>query len=429
MPPTLVASVHGPLVAAFMVVGAALAGCMDPGLDPDTQAAGRGNLCASEIGFDGTRLVFDTDERFRATHACLTAGGPEAVDAFEAAFRGFRSRRVAVGGGDPALQAMLDARAEVVLGRGVWTFEIERPASEEREFRSGSGPLGRLSLLQSSFGTAGNFEVIGTRLADGYGLQHYYRDNDHPTNPWVVGQTFATGYGFTGVSLVQSEYGLKGNFEVLASRAGPGLEHFYRDNDEIGPFSSTAVFGTNEYIDVELVVGSDGDFYAIAALDAAGLQAFHRWNTLPDQPWAQGWVFAPESSFVAVSMIESTNGALEVVAAQDPGGLRHFTHPGLNLADPFTHVVTFGSEPYVDVSLFQSNFGVHGNYELAVVHEAGFVVTWFRDNDQPNPTFAWHATESIGGNPWGASMIQSNYGGPLRNFELVTTHPPLCQRG
>ena len=46
-------------------------------------------------------------------------------------------------------------------------------------------------LIQSNFGTKGNFEVVvvvGQELS----LQHWYRNNDDPNLPWVSTGTFAS---------------------------------------------------------------------------------------------------------------------------------------------------------------------------------------------------------------------------------------------
>jgi hypothetical protein len=45
-------------------------------------------------------------------------------------------------------------------------------------------------LIQSNYGTQGNFEVI---VRVGNALQHWYRDNDNPNLPWVQTSTFASG--------------------------------------------------------------------------------------------------------------------------------------------------------------------------------------------------------------------------------------------
>jgi hypothetical protein len=46
-------------------------------------------------------------------------------------------------------------------------------------------------LIQSNFaGRKGNFEAVVSNVRRGE-LEHWYRDNDNPTLPWVQGPTFA----------------------------------------------------------------------------------------------------------------------------------------------------------------------------------------------------------------------------------------------
>jgi hypothetical protein len=52
-------------------------------------------------------------------------------------------------------------------------------------------PPGRMTknsgyLIQSNFGIKGNFEVVVRVLG---GLQHWYRNNDDPTLPWIYRST------------------------------------------------------------------------------------------------------------------------------------------------------------------------------------------------------------------------------------------------
>jgi outer membrane protein assembly factor BamA len=54
-----------------------------------------------------------------------------------------------------------------------------------------SGVSGSPALIQSNFGGQGNnFEVV-VRVGDR--LQHWYRNHDDPTFPWVPTKTFASG--------------------------------------------------------------------------------------------------------------------------------------------------------------------------------------------------------------------------------------------
>ena len=60
-------------------------------------------------------------------------------------------------------------------------------------------------------------------------LQQWWRDNDDPNPLWHTGITFGSGFGYP--SLIQSNLGNKGNFEVVVPY-GKQLQHWWRDNDD-----------------------------------------------------------------------------------------------------------------------------------------------------------------------------------------------------
>src|SRR5207249_288419 len=109
-----------------------------------------------------------------------------------------------------------------------------------------TGVTGTPSLIQGTYGSKGNFEML---VPQGDELVHYWRDNDDPPYPWHREATvIGTGSGLTplGVSLIQSSFGnpvKPGNLEavVRAPRAAaskpPFLMHYWRDNDT-GKWSS-----------------------------------------------------------------------------------------------------------------------------------------------------------------------------------------------
>ena len=75
-------------------------------------------------------------------------------------------------------------------------------------------------LIQSHFGSMGNFEVVVPSRAAG-GLVHFWRNNDDPSFPWSGPTYFAGGLGaIDGVSLIESNFGSPGNLEVVAVANG-----------------------------------------------------------------------------------------------------------------------------------------------------------------------------------------------------------------
>lgn len=80
-----------------------------------------------------------------------------------------------------------------------------------------AGSVGRPALIQSAYGVRGNFEVVVAK-SDG-SLAHYWRNNDDQALAWNVGPVFRGGpnqalYIFNDVSMFQSSYN---RLEVFAS--------------------------------------------------------------------------------------------------------------------------------------------------------------------------------------------------------------------
>lgn len=79
-------------------------------------------------------------------------------------------------------------------------------------------------LVQSNWGSRGNFEVV-TPLAAG-GFAHVWRNNDVPALPWSEPYYFGAGFA-NDVALIQSSYESPANLEAVA-RFQDRLVHFSR---------------------------------------------------------------------------------------------------------------------------------------------------------------------------------------------------------
>jgi hypothetical protein len=104
------------------------------------------------------------------------------------------------------------------------------PEAKQKEVISRGPFAGKLSLLQSTFGNKGNFE-LAVPLATG-GIVHYTRDNDVDGLPWKDPTRFGTDVGLIdGLSVIQSNFGALGNLEIVAMDLGGfRLMHFWRDS-------------------------------------------------------------------------------------------------------------------------------------------------------------------------------------------------------
>jgi hypothetical protein len=93
-------------------------------------------------------------------------------------------------------------------------------------------------LVQSRFGTKGNFELVGPAAAGG--LLFSWRNNDDPSLPWAPVLPFGVGAGTVdAVSMIQSNFGSPGNLELIA-RVSDQLQFYWRDSGPAfrwnGPF-------------------------------------------------------------------------------------------------------------------------------------------------------------------------------------------------
>ncbi len=104
------------------------------------------------------------------------------------------------------------------------------------------GVSGNPVLIQSHFGTVGNFELIAP-LESG-GLASYWRNNDDPNLPWNGPYPFAQGLGqVQAITMIESNFGSPGNFELIVL-AGNQLYSLYRDSGSLtwyGPSKMQAI--------------------------------------------------------------------------------------------------------------------------------------------------------------------------------------------
>ncbi|HEY8202641.1 MAG TPA: Dot/Icm T4SS effector Zinc-dependent metalloprotease LegP [Actinomycetota bacterium] len=172
-------------------------------------------------------------------------------------------------------------------------------------------------LVQSNFGTKGNFEMVVARA--GGGLAHYWRNNDAAGMPWSAAIPFGGTTNYEAVCLAQSNYGVPGNLEVMA-RTGNQLHFFWRDSGPSftwhGPFPiTTGVAGGPALI--QSTFGTKGNFEMVVARAGGGLAHYWRNNDNPAMPWSAAIPFGGTASYGAVSLIQSNYGIpgnLEVMA-------------------------------------------------------------------------------------------------------------------
>ena len=304
----------------------------------------------------------------------------------------------------------------------------KRPA--ELKTKAMDGPVtGKPSLLQSTYGNVGNFELV-VPLAVG-GLGHYWRCNDDERLPWEGPLRFGIESGrFDGVSMIQGDFGDAGNLEIAAVDAeGRAIMHFWRDSGEspawhgpqiISGKSSVPLFSGSPAL-IWSNLGRRGNFDIVVPRAAGGFSYYWRENDDPALPWCGPVNFATEAgTFDAVTMIQSNFG--------NPGNLELAARSGDRLVfiwgELSEEAIWHGPDPIATgvagvPSMIQSTFGNKGHFELVVPLASGGLAYFQRDND--NVDLSWRGPLMFAMNMGvveGVSLIQSNFGDP-GHLELV----------
>jgi hypothetical protein len=286
------------------------------------------------------------------------------------------------------------------------------------------GPfLGTPSLLQSSYGIRGNFELV-VPLAAG-GIAYFWRNNDDEKLPWNGPVEFGADAGrLDGVSLIQGDFGEKGNLELVAAdRGGHELMHFWRDGESflgwygprrISEKSLVPIFSGNPAL-VWGDCGRRGNFDLVVPRASGGFSYYWRDNDDPALPWCGPLEFATDAGvFDSVTMIQSNFGEpghLEIVARTGDQLAFFWGELGEELKWHGPEIIATGIAG--TPSMIQSNFGGKGNFDLVVPLASGGLGYFWRDNDDPQ--LHWYGPLMFGMNAGkvdGVSLIQSNFGEP-----------------
>lgn len=225
------------------------------------------------------------------------------------------------------------------------------------------------ALIQSNFGERGNFEVV---VKEGEKLQHYSRDNDSPGNPWKrVGTPFGDNVS-SAPAFIQGNFGKKGNFELVVNE-GNKLQSYYRDSDnpELQWKKLGKPFGANVSSAPALIhsnFGNKGNFEVIIR-EGNKLQHYFRDNDDPTYPWKMGGPPFGENVSSAPALIQSNfgdKGNFELVVIEG-SKLQHYRRNNDIPGYPWERVgAPFGDDVSSPVSIIQSSFGTKGNFEVVV---------------------------------------------------------------
>jgi hypothetical protein len=311
------------------------------------------------------------------------------------------------------------------------------------------------SANNTSFAAYFDNPILGSNNSNltcaGTNAQGYHRvwEAGHGDKPQMRFELFQVTFrdlpAVSGVpSFIQSNFGFRGNFELITPLKAGGLAHFWRDNDAEGNWASGGVFGNantlgqvavsliqSNYLDVTFPIPR-GHLELAVAVISTDPSSFHVgacysfWRTSQD-PWTWN---GPAPIIGAVSgnpaMIQSTfgqKGNFELVAPVIQGGLAHVWRDNDRGANWVMPATLFGSgfpQGFDDAALIQSNYvdAPFGRGHLEVVARLGNrLFHFFRTSTE----FRWSDAALIGpatnvsGSP---AFIQSKFGAQ-GNFEVV----------
>src|SRR5574337_7980 len=310
-------------------------------------------------------------------------------------------------------------------------------------------------LIQSRFGTQGNFELVATYHAAGMpsgALAHYWRDNDAaPDYPWTLPTLFGANVGppaLLSPTMIESNFGAPGNLEVIclgvAQLPAKSFHYFWRDSGPTYTWNGphTLAIGppqgvTGNPVLIQSRFGTRGNFELVSPVFGGGLAHWWRNNDDPNLPWSGPTLFGATlgQGIEGITVIQSNfgdPGNLEVICSVASGGaspnrLHHLwrdSGPTLTWHGPYKLPITPPGGVIGPPVLIQGRFGVQGNFELVAIAKDGGLAHFSRDNDDPD--LPWSEPTLFGGGlgpiSW-VTMIQSNFGDP-GNLEVICAAGP-----
>lgn len=258
---------------------------------------------------------------------------------------------------------------------------------------------GDASLIQSSYGNPiGHFEAV---ILEGNSLVHYWRDNSPgASGDWTrveVITSKATGPG----ALIQSSYGSPGNFEVVVPE-GHDLVHYWRKNSDGSKRWYRAQVITNRATGAASLIQSTyrsdssapGNFELIV-MEGRDLVHYWRDNSHPGDVWTRQAVITTASQNGPGTLIESSYGNLELLVVRG-NNITHFWRDPSS-GNKWIEVVTITNRADGPASFIQSSYGTPsnpGNFEAIVVQYGHNLDHYWRDNSDPERNWGFVITIS-----------------------------------
>lgn len=233
-----------------------------------------------------------------------------------------------------------------------------------------------------------NFELIAPSASNS--LTHWWRDNSSATLSWAKAETIGNDVAdpptFTATTYNR-------NFEMVYCTTAGRLHHRYydqgssswQDGPVFGPANATGAVGF-----IESSWGP-GNFEVVVGVGGNQLQ--HWWRS--GSTWQPTVTFGSNVAMMGATLIQSTWGALELVAVLTMGQMQHFWRNG----SAWQADQVFGSGITSPPVMIQGQYGMteengNGNFELVVANGAGAIEHWWRDNQNTN--WVWAKSDTFG---------------------------------
>ncbi|HEY2667443.1 MAG TPA: C1 family peptidase [Actinomycetota bacterium] len=186
-------------------------------------------------------------------------------------------------------------------------------------------------FIQGNYGAPGNFEVV-VRTADGK-LNHWWRTNGPPWT-WSDGGRFGSGVMFSGPALIQSNYGTRGNLELVCVLNSGQMQHWWRDDDHGNVWHPGPTFGANCssapcMIEGQFGMGTEDAIGNFELCVAVGGRVQHWWrNNSGGMAWSMSATFGHDVQAVTALIQGSFGFNLEVIVLRTDGMLQHYWRDG-----------------------------------------------------------------------------------------------------
>jgi hypothetical protein len=302
------------------------------------------------------------------------------------------------------------------------------------EHRVAGQASGNPALIQGRFLSRGNFELLIPQATGGFA--HYSRCNDEARLWWYGPEMFGQELGtIDALTMIQSNFTAGahiGNLEAVVRWQGE-LLFFWREDVAPyrwhGPTLLNAVPGGSQLVTgspsiIQSRFGVRGNFELVTPLASGGLAHYSRANDDPQLGWYGPTIFGENGGvFEAACLVQSNfsssgtgPGNLEVVG--HAGGL--LLHYWRDDAPPYTWhgpdaIPMGGVIPTGTPSFIHEHHGALDYFQVVTPTAAGALAHYTRDNGAFGG-LTWHGPTVFGdgyeGGPYDAvSLIQSNFTG------------------